>query len=111
MFNTITIEVGNSTKFSYVVNCNGDLFYKPFEWGLFLLLLISSVIITAATFYSKAWSYFGYGIEINYWVVAVVNVLFVIGAVMVILEVQFLPYVISSVGSVVGMFGVAVCAS
>lgn len=109
MFNTLTLNIGNWTKISYVVNCNAEVYYKPFEWGLFVLILIASIVITVATFYSKAWSYGGFGFEIGYVFVAVFNVLFLVGALLVFFEVKFLSYVISGLGSAVGLLGVMVC--
>lgn len=108
-FNTFTLQLGNFTHLSWVVNCNADVFFKPFEWGLFVLILLASVVITLATFYSRAWSYGGYGLEINYVFVLVFNIIFIVGAVLVCLDVSFLEYVISVVGSILGLVGVTVC--
>lgn len=109
VFNTLTVQIGDWRNISYVVDCNGTVFYKPFEWGLFVLILIASIVITAATFYSKAWSYAGFGFEIGYVFVAVFNGLFLVGALLVFFQVKFLSYVISGLGSAVGLLGVMVC--
>lgn len=76
-----------------------------------MLILLASLVITLATFYSRAWSYGGYGLEINYVFVLVFNILFIIGAILVCLDVNFLEYIISAVGSILGFVGVTVCAN
>ena len=64
-----------------------------------------------SSLYSKAWSYGGIGIEIKLWMVAVINVVIVIGMV----TAYFIPSVVSIalkiVGSGLGTFGVMVCFS
>jgi hypothetical protein len=65
---------------TYRVWCNSS--YKPatFQWGLFILILAVTVIISLSAYYSRAWSIGGQGVRINYWIVIALNILWIIGA-------------------------------
>lgn len=110
-FNTYTVYLGDLASFTYMVNCNSSIPFKPFEWGLFLLILLSSFVITISSFFSRAWSYGGYGIEINYLFVTVFNIIFVVGGILVYFDVSFLQLIINIFTSILGLAAVTVCAS
>ena len=62
--NWIKIETSIG-EIEYLVNCDPSTFYKPFEWGLLLLIIFTTLILTLGSLFSKAWSYGGIGYEIT----------------------------------------------
>ena len=111
---TLSYSVSNSTttsSFQYLVSCSPSHFYKPFELGLFILLFMSTAIITGASFYSRAWSYRGYYIILTKKAIVGFNVLVVVGSIFT----YFLPDTVAVglkiVGSILGVIGVMVCIS
>lgn len=81
-YDIVVLQLNNLPPANYRVWCNET--YKPntFQWGLFIIILAVTVLISLAAVYSKAWSLGGFGIRINYWIVGVLGVLWVVGGLM-----------------------------
>ena len=95
----------------YLVNCEPSSFYKPFEIGLFLLILFCTVVIGLSSKYSKAWSYGGYGYEITR-----IGVVFFNVAVFLAMTLGYMFPTLTALsaqvfGTVIGAAGVTVCVS
>jgi hypothetical protein len=64
--NTIVVELTDGTYFEYMVSCSIDNQpYKPFEWGMVILICSCTILITVSSFYSRAWAYKGYGLNLK----------------------------------------------
>jgi hypothetical protein len=109
--NWIVVELGDGTIFEYLVNCNPNLVYKPFEWGLFILIFFSTVTITVSSFYSRAWSYRGFGFNVSKKIIIIFNLMIIVVAVFLVYFPKITGIWLKIVGSSVGTMGVAVCTS
>ena len=49
-----------------------------FEWGLFIIIIFVTVLITLSSIYSRAWSVGGFGIKLNYVFLGVYAAIFLI---------------------------------
>ncbi len=107
----INLKTNSGQNLGYLVNCAPDMFYKPFEWGLLLLILFCSIVITLTTFYSRAWSYGGVGYDIGYKFIIAFNAMIIIGVVCAYLIPSILAFSINIIGSALGTLGVMVCTS
>lgn len=98
-------------ELEYLINCNPDQFYKPFEWGLLLLIMIATLVLTLGSLYSRAWSYGGVGYEISNKAIIIFN----FGLLFFIILGYVVPDIVSLLarifGSIVGALGVGVCIS
>lgn len=111
--NWIIVEYGESetNNFQYLVNCKPSEFYKPFEWGLFVLICVCTITITASSMYSKAWSYKGFGINVGKTFITVFNLLVILASILAYYFPNFTSIVLKIVGSLIGTLGVMVCTS
>lgn len=108
--NWIVVEATETTA-QYLVNCAPDLTYKPFEWGMVLLILFSTVIITISSLYSRAWSYGGIGYDITITFIILFNLLIVGGMVLAYFFTGIAALLMNVLGSVIGTAGAMVCFS
>lgn len=81
-FDVLTIQLSGVPAVSYRVWCNQNYRPNTFQWGLFIIILGVTVLISLAAIYSKAWSLGGNGVNINYWIVGVLAILWIVGALM-----------------------------
>ena len=98
-------------RVGYLVNCNPGIFYKPFEWGLLILILFAAFAVTLSAIYSRAWSYGGVGVEVTKQAIIAFNVALVGGMIMAYVLPELLGFTARVVGSVIGALGVMVCAN
>ena len=74
-------------------------------------MFFCSVIITGASFYSRAWSYHGYYLTINKTVIIVFNILVIAGSILAYYLPTSVAVGLKMVGSIAGLIGVMVCVS
>lgn len=98
-------------ELEYLVNCNPDKFYKPFEWGLLLLIMTTTLVLTLGSLFSKAWSYGGVGYEITNRAILIFNACILAFITLGYLYPEAMSIIARIVGSVVGALGVGVCIS
>lgn len=108
-FDVLTLQMSNLPAATYRVWC--DQSYRPntFQWGLFLIILLATILISVSAVYSRAWSIGGNGIKINYWIVGACALLWIAGGLMG----AFIPkptYVIVLVLSwIIGLLAIIIC--
>lgn len=81
-FDILSIKVSGLPTATYKVWCDTSFRPASFQWGLFLIILLVTVIISLAALYSRAWSFGGRGIRLNYWYVLALAILWVAGGAM-----------------------------
>ena len=94
-----------------MVNCHPETFYKPFEWGLFVLICLCTLIITLSSLYSRAWSYGGFGINIGYKFLIIFNALVIISSIVAFYAEHVTALVLKIIGTLIGVIGVGVSTS
>lgn len=94
-----------------MVNCHPEKAYKPFEWGLFILIYLCTLTITLSSVYSRAWSYGGFGINIGYKFLILFNAIVIVGSIAAYYFVSVTALVVKIVGTFIGVIGVAVSTS
>ena len=62
-----------------------------FEWGLFIIIVIITILITLSSVYSRAWSIGGFGFRLGYIFLAIYSVIFITGGVLAV----FYPTIIN----------------
>lgn len=95
----------------YLINCNPDQFYKPFEWGLLLLIMITTLVLTLGSLYSRAWSYGGVGYAISNKAILIFNLALLFFIILAYLVPDAVSLLARIAGSVIGALGVGVCIS
>ena len=110
--NWVQISLSNTeTKVEYLVTCDPNRVYKPFETGLLILIILCLGIVTLSSLFSRAWSYQGYGIPITIYFLVVFNGLVIVGSVLAYYFPVFMEDFINVVATVLGIIGVMVCTS
>ena len=106
------IKIGTSIgQIEYLVNCDPSTFYKPFEWGLLLLIIFTTLILTLGSLFSKAWSYGGIGYEITNRAILIFNLAILLFIVLGFLFHEAVSLVAQIVGTIIGAGGVGLCIS
>ena len=95
----------------YLVDCQPESFYKPFEYGLFLLILLATIVLTLSAKYSRAWSYYGWGYTLTKTAVIIFNMLIIGGLILAYLVPSLVSLWSQIIGSIIGAAGVMVCSS
>ena len=81
-FDILHLQVSGLPNIYYKVQCNVDYVPATFQWGLFLLILFITVLITLSAYFSRAWSIGGRGIMVNYWMILALNIIWIVGSIM-----------------------------
>lgn len=89
-----------------MVNCNPSVVYKPFEWGLFLIIIFAILIVTVSSVYNKAASFNNYFIKINYRIILALNLVLFACGVLTYLKVPYFPLIVNISGSIAGTVAV-----
>lgn len=100
--NMFTIEVGGLPPFSYMVDCSPATKYKPFEWGLLLIIVFAILIVTVASLHNRAASLNNLFIKIDYKIVAFLNLILVVCGVLVYLRLPYFSFLANVSGSIAG---------
>lgn len=88
-----------------MINCNPSIPYKPFEWGLLLILILSIFIVTISSIYNRASSFNGFYIKITYPIILVLNIIILTCGIIIYLQIPVFRLVLNVVGSVIGTIG------
>lgn len=91
-----------------MVNCNPSIVYKPFEWGLLLIILLSLLIMTIASIYNRASSFNGFYVKVTYPLILFLNLIIVGCSVLMYLNLSFFSISLNISGSILGAIGVYV---
>lgn len=113
LMNWIIVSLANAeySSFEYLVNCKPSQFYKPFEWGLFILICFCTITITASSLYSRAWSYKGFGINVTKTYIIIFNCVVIVASILAYYFPNVTSVTLQVVGSLIGTAGVTICAS
>lgn len=107
-FDEVFINV-NGVIFSYLVDCNSEYFPSVFEWGLLVIIIFITILITMSSIYSRAWSLGGFGIKVGYLFISIYTAVFITGGVLAV----FYPAVINDVVNgfcwILGIVSVGLC--
>lgn len=85
-----------------MVNCNPSVRYKPFEWGLFLIIVLSIFVVTISSIFNRAASFNGFYVRINYIIVAIFNLVLLVSGILIYVRWSFFPTFLRVQGSIVG---------
>ena len=101
-----TVSISGLPRFSYMVNCNPSIKYKPFEWGLLLIIILSVFVVTITSIYSRAASFQGFYIRISYPIIIALNLILLVCGILVYINWSFFSPMLNIKGSILGSIGV-----
>jgi hypothetical protein len=104
----VETEVG---RVAWLVNCQPGKHYKPFEWGLFLLILGAAVLLTVSSRHSTAWCYSGAGYDLTMRAAMLLNFLLMVLLALAYAYPAEMGVAAAWIGTLLGGFGVTVCCS
>ena len=106
-----TVKVEFLPEFAFMVNCAAGQVYKPFEWGLLLMIVLAILIVTISSMYNRANSFGGFYIRISYPIIGATNLTLLVCFTLVYLQIPNFPLVLNVIASVLGAGGVYVVTS
>lgn len=108
-FDIVNVNIQGLQLISYYVICNASFTINTFQAGLFMLLFLFEIVIIFGAIYSKAWSYGGYGFNIDFRWIIPFNIFLIVGGIITLLA----GYALSTIGTILawilGMVGVTIC--
>lgn len=107
----MSIQITGLPNATYKVWCDTSFRPASFQWGLFLIILLVTVIISLAALYSRAWSFGGRGIRLNYWYVLALGILWVVGGAMGAFLSEATYIIVLVLSWIIGVLGVAICSN
>lgn len=113
-FDIIQLSVSSgsfSSTLSYYIYCKDDYSPNTLEWGLIVEILLVTIAIAFVALYSKPWSLGGRGIEINYWLLGVYVVLFLMGAIVAAFSQTGITVCLYILSFVLGILCIGICAN
>jgi hypothetical protein len=107
-FDQIYINI-NGIKFTYFVDCDDNYFPTVFEWGLFIIIIIITILITLSSIYSRAWSIGGFGIKLGYVFLGVFSSVFILFGVLAVFFPLKINQIVIGFCWTIGLFSVWLC--
>ena len=99
----------NGIVFSYLVDCDQGYSPSVFEWGLFIIIVFITILITLSSVYSKAWSLGGFGIKLGYLFILIYTIVFVTGGVLAVFYPDVINDIVNGCCWVLGIVSVGLC--
>lgn len=81
-FDEINLYIGDLPPISYRVDCDDSFNPSVFQWGLLILITLVTILMFAASYFSKCESYGGAGITLGYKILIGINLLLLVSGVL-----------------------------
>ena len=94
---------------SYIVDCDDDYTPNVFEWGLFIIILFVTILMTLSSIYSKAWSIGGFGIRLGYVFLAIYASVFLGGGIIAVFYPETIDDIVDGLCWFLGLVSVSLC--